>query len=80
MVCNLIAVTVQCTGKESSHHRRRLCICYELVFLQAVPREESRDGPKQEYLSLYIIKRDGADWQGRESSTTLEVLKERVFP
>ena len=64
MVCNLIVVTVQCTGKESSHHRRHLCICYELVFLEAVPHEESRASPKQEYLSPYII-RQGMEPTGR---------------
>lgn len=54
-VCNLIAVTVQCTGKESFQHGRHLCICYGLRWLQAVPCKESRASGKQQYFSPYII-------------------------
>lgn len=43
MVCNLIVVIDQCTGKDSSHHKKHLCFRYELAFLWAVLHEESLD-------------------------------------
>lgn len=74
-VCNLIAVTVQCTGKESSQHGRHLCICYEQLLLagsliQGV-KGESETGI---FISIYY---HGADWQGWRSSNTMEELRQR---